>query len=101
MIRKILLFTVLVFAALPAHAQEITYCISSDKLVNMHNQMSLLKPEMQRAYNELFDLLISQTLSTNTDNAGCVTKEELAQICKNVWGNDLSLRHSSEPTRLS
>ncbi|MDE6250143.1 MAG: glucosaminidase domain-containing protein [Alphaproteobacteria bacterium] len=89
MIRKILFFTLLTCAILPAYAASDRYCISSDKLTEMHNQMSELPQDLQRAYNELFEILIANNESDTIDNAGCVTQEDLAQICKNVWDADI------------
>lgn len=85
MIRKILFFTLLTCVALPSYAVSDKYCISSDKLAEMHNQLSEQPEDMQRAYNELFEILIINNESGTIDNAGCVTQEDLAQICQNVW----------------
>lgn len=85
MIRKILFFTLLTCTILPAYAETDKYCISSDKLTEMHNQLSAQNEDMQRAYNELFEVLIANNESGGINNAGCVTQEDLAQICKNVW----------------
>ncbi len=88
MIRK-LLFILLAFATISAHAQTDKYCISSAKLVQMRDQLSTKPTDMQRAYNELFQILVANNESGSQDNAGCVTQQELAQICKNVWDNDM------------
>lgn len=85
MIRKILFFTLLTCATLPAYAESDMYCISSDKLTEMHNELSDLPQDMQRAYNELFEILIAKNESGTIRLAGCITQEDLAQICKNVW----------------
>ncbi len=88
MIRKILLLVMLICAVLPAHAETDTYCFSSAKLTEMHDQLSTQTPDMQRAYNELFQVLLTKNENGSVDNAGCVTQQDLAQICKNVWGDN-------------
>jgi len=85
MIRKILLFTLLTVAALPARAQTDTYCISSAKLTELQAQIPGQNPDFQRAYNELFQILVSKNEKGPVTSAGCVTQQELAQICKNIW----------------
>lgn len=87
MIRKILFFTLLTCATLPAYAASDRYCISSEKLTEMYNQLPDQNPDMQRAYNELFSTLIANNESGDINSAGCVTQENLAQICKNTWDN--------------
>lgn len=91
MIRKILLFTVLICGALPAHANIDTYCFSSEKLTEMHDQLSSQSLDMQNAYNELFEILLAKNESGASDNAGCITQSELAQICKNVWDDNTEI----------
>lgn len=88
MTRKILFFTLLSLCVLPAHAQSDLYCFSSEKLTEMRDEMSAQTEDMQRAYNELFEILLAKNESGSVADAGCVTQEELAQICKNVWDDD-------------
>ena len=88
MIRKILLFTILTCIALPAHAQTDRYCISSAKLTEMNNEQSTQNPDIQRAYNALFEILVAKNESGTKDNAGCVTQQDLAQICKDALNDD-------------
>lgn len=85
MIRKILLFTLTAYIALPAYAASEQYCFSSEQLTEMYQQLSEQSPDMQPAYNELFDTMLANNESGATNNAGCVTQENLAQICKNTW----------------
>ncbi|MCM1294655.1 MAG: glucosaminidase domain-containing protein [Muribaculaceae bacterium] len=62
------------------------YCISSEKLTEINEQKSSAPDDMQRAYDELLNLLISKdAASSDPSTAGCVTSSELAQICKNIW----------------
>jgi len=92
MIRKILLFTLLTVAtAFPARAQSDIYCISSAKLAEMRQQLSAQNSDLQRAYNELFQILVAKNENGQVAGAGCVTQQELAQICKNVWDNDTEM----------
>ena len=88
MIRKILFFTLLASVALPAYAETDKYCISSDKLTEMRNQLATLPKNMQQAYNELFDILVANNESGDINDAGCITQEDLAQLCKNVWDDN-------------
>lgn len=90
MIRKILFFTLLTGTVLSAHAQTDLYCFSSEKLIEMHNKLPDQEPDMQRAYNELFDILLVNNESGATDTSGCITQQEIAQICKNVWDDNTS-----------
>lgn len=60
MIRKILFFMLLIICALPAYAQTDTYCFSSEKLTQMHDEISEQSPDMQNAYNELFAVLLAK-----------------------------------------
>ncbi len=91
MIRKILLLILLTCPTVSAFAQTDRYCISSAKLTEMRNSLSQLAPEMQRAYNELFNILTTKNESGGIENAGCVTQQDLAQICKNVWNDDTEM----------
>lgn len=88
MIRKILFFMLLTICALPAYAEVDTYCFSSEKLTQMHDEISEQSPDMQNAYNELFAVLLAKNESGSIADAGCITPEELAQICKNIWDDD-------------
>lgn len=88
MIRTIILLSLLTCPLFPAIAQEDKYCIPSAKLTQMRDKMPTLESNMQRAYNELFELLLQNNESDDIDNAGCVTQQDLAQICKNVWDDD-------------
>lgn len=91
MIQKILLFFCLMCITLPSHAQTDVFCISSEKLTEMHNQMPSLNPDMQQAYTNLFEILLNQNESDTTNNAGCISQQDLAQICKNVWGDNTEM----------
>lgn len=91
MIRAILLLSLLTCPMLPAMAQADKYCIPSEKLTKVRETMSTMGADMQRAYNELFEILLQNNESGNIDNAGCVTQQDLAQICKNVWDNDTEM----------
>lgn len=87
MTRKTLFFTLLLCAALPAHAQTTDrYCISAEKLTQMHDQVPYKNPDPQRAYQKLFEILVAK--NDSIQNAGCFTKFDMAQICKSVWDND-------------
>lgn len=91
MTRKILLFACLICATASAYAQPDSFCISSAKLTEMHNEMQSQSPDMQRAYTELFEILLAKSESDSIDNAGCITQQELAQICKNVWDDNTEI----------
>ena len=88
MIRKILLFTLLGFAALPARANDDQFCFSSAKLTQMRNQISALTQDSQHAYNELFQIMVAKNESGTPSNAGCISIADIAQICKNIWENN-------------
>lgn len=88
MMRKLLFFTLLACAVSPVRAGTDVYCISSEKLIEMRDGWAQLNPDMQQAYNELFAILITKNESGSSDTAGCVTQADLAQICKNVWGDN-------------
>ena len=89
MIRKMLFLPLMLIATLPAHAQTDRYCIPSEKLTDMHNTVSSMAPLMQQAFHELLEVLMKKNETGNVSDAGCVTQEELAQICKNTWDNNI------------
>ena len=91
MIRKILLLSLLICPISQAKAQADKYCIPSAKLTQMRDQMPSLNQDMQRAYNELFYILLKNNESGDIANAGCVTQQDLAQICKNVWDDNTEM----------
>lgn len=89
MMRKLLFFTLLASFASPVRAADPSvYCISSGKLIEMRDELAQQNPDMQPAYDELFALLIVNDESGSSDTAGCVTQADLAQICKNIWGDN-------------
>ena len=88
MMRKLLFFTLLVCFVSPVCAGSDVYCISSAKLTEMRNGLLQQPQNMQQAYNELFAILVTKNESSSVDTAGCVTQADLAQICKNVWGDN-------------
>jgi len=57
----------------------------------MHDQLPDQNPDMQNAYNELFQILLAQNETGSVDNAGCVTQQDLAQICQNVWDDNTEM----------
>lgn len=88
MMRKILFFTVLLCAALPAYAQTPDeYCMSSELLTKIREEAQSKDVQTQHAYMNLFGLMLSKA-KKDPRTAGCVTPQELAQVCKSVWGDD-------------
>ncbi len=92
MIRKpiYLLIAICMMPIFCAHGASDTYCISSEKLIEINEQISSAPDDMQRAYNELLNLLVNKNASSDPSMAGCVTSAELAQICKNIWDDNTS-----------
>lgn len=92
MIRKpiYLLIAMCMMPMFGARGASDVYCISSEKLTEINDQKSSAPDDMQRAYDELLNLLINKDASSDPSTAGCVTSSELAQICKNIWDNTVS-----------
>lgn len=88
MIHKILLSALLVFAALPAHAEIERYCIPSDKLVQLRDNIPSADPYTQHAYGELLNIMTAANESGDKADAGCISPQDLAQACKKAWEND-------------
>lgn len=82
------MFTLLVFAALPVHAETPDQiCLTSEKVLKIFERAKQPQEKDSSACAELLKILIVYDES-NAADAGCVTKQMLAQICKNTWGDD-------------
>lgn len=86
MIRKIILFTLLICTVFPVYAETDKFCFSSTKITEMRNQASQ-NSDTQRAYDDLLQRMVAKNESGSTSDAGCVTPMDLAQTCRNVWNS--------------